>query len=125
MSVIATGQSCGMRCESAHRTVPHPWLATEQQQQASHERGSARETSVRSLITSKITGPERVSQRHGLMKAEAKPFAGDGIHAAGSIPNERDAAPINTVETTRQRHRTRFPASVCRRKALGKLRKLV
>src|SRR5712671_5396338 len=92
-------EKVGMRFQRAQRAVAQLWLAIQQQQQPSHERGSARQTPVRGLITGKIAGRERIGQRARLMKTEAESFAGDGVHAAGSISNEHNLIPVDAIES--------------------------
>jgi len=41
-------------------------------------------------VTRQVVPFHRVSQHHGLPESEPQTFAGDGIHAAGSVANQRN-----------------------------------
>jgi hypothetical protein len=74
-----------MRGQNLHGALSHLWLAIQQQQHSPHECGSPSEAAMRGLIASEITARERIGQRHPLVKAEAQPFARDGVDASGRI----------------------------------------
>jgi len=42
------------------------------------------------------------------MKAEAKPFAGDGVDATGGIPKQRDMPSVDAMQMMRERHGSAF-----------------
>jgi hypothetical protein len=74
-----------MRRQSAHGAVTQLGLAIEQQQQASHERGPARQAPVCSLIRGKISGLHSGCERLRLPEAQVEPIARNGVNASGRV----------------------------------------
>src|ERR1700692_1582887 len=113
-----------MRCENAHGAAAHLWLPIEQQQHPSHECGPAGQAAVRGLVAAEIARRKRIRQSGRLMKAQAKPFARDGVNTSGRIADQRHVVAIDSLETASERDGPLFSVGLCRRKMLSQLRKL-
>ena len=62
-------------------------MASEQQHQSDHGQRTVQNSAMRSLIVRKIAGSERVGERRPPGGKRGSAFTGDGIHAAGGVPN--------------------------------------
>src|SRR5476649_2525629 len=70
-----------------------------------HESRAPRKTAMPLLVSAQVIRGHGFRQRFRLMKAQAQPFTGDGIHATGGVANQRNIAAIYASQTSRPGYR--------------------
>src|SRR5450755_2032804 len=71
----------------------------------SHESRAPRKTAMRLLISAQIIHGHGFGQGFGLVKTQAQPFTGNGVHATGGVANQRNIAAIYASQTSRPGYR--------------------
>src|SRR5271170_2737370 len=61
---------------------------------------------MRGLVSGEVSRLETLRQHHGLTEGKAEAFAGDGIDSAGSIADQRDITPPDTLQFAIGGHRS-------------------
>src|SRR5256885_17088368 len=89
-------------------------MLIQKQHELAHPHGATRQAAMGALVAAQVTGLQSFREGHGLKKTEAKAFTGDGIHAAGSVANQRDAIAIDVVQALGDRSEERRVGKECR-----------
>ena len=77
------------------------------------------------LVARKIIVGQAIDQQRGLAKSEAQAFAGDGVHSAGGVSDERNIFVIDVVQSSGDSNRSALAGGdFCMLKASGKLGKI-
>src|SRR5579859_34328 len=80
---------------------------------------------MRPLISFQISRGERISERRCLLETQGQSFAGDGIHAPRSVPDQSNISPVHAVQPKHASHRPSFCANnLGARKATMQCRKI-
>jgi hypothetical protein len=66
---------------------------------------------MRSLVTLKVSLPQRVGERYRLMEAQAKSFPGDSVNTSGRVSCQSNISLVDLAQSARHGHGASFRAA--------------